>query len=74
MWLNHGNVAILLSFEVRNINLNDEKGNVIEHSDKNWLWDLAIQCATSHHLKLPAHNCKVSRNSVDMSSINFSQC
>jgi L-2-hydroxyglutarate oxidase LhgO len=50
-WLNHGNVAIFLSFEVRNINLNDEKGNVIERSDKNWLWDLVIQCATSHHLK-----------------------
>jgi len=50
-WLNQGNVAILLSFQVRNINLNDEKGNVIEHSDKNWLWDLAMQCATSHHLK-----------------------
>jgi len=50
-WLNHGNVAVLLSFEVRNINLSDEKGNVIERSDKNWLSDLAIQCATSHHLK-----------------------
>jgi hypothetical protein len=33
------------------LDLNDEKGNVIEHSDKNWLLDLAMQCAISHHLK-----------------------
>ena len=48
-WLNHENAAICLSSEVRNINLSDEEGSVIEHSDKNWLgiWQSNVLPATT---------------------------